>query len=72
MKAIVYPVLILLLAGCTASNIKGIEREHSAESYQLEQFQKKIDSLDFERASKVSAGQLDATTDSVTRVYIKN
>ena len=72
MKTIVYAALILLLTGCTASsNIKGIERELSAESLQLKELQKKVDSLDSEREDKVSAGQLDPTTDSVTHVYIK-
>ena len=71
MKAIAYTILIISLAGCTASNIKGIEREFSTESFQLAKLQERIDTLDFERANKFSAGQLDATTDSVTRVYIK-
>jgi len=72
MKAIFYVLPILLLAGCVAENdSKTIYRHIRDEEQELKSLSVKIDSLDRQRISKASAGSIDETTDSVTKVYIQ-
>ncbi len=71
MKIILCPLLLVIFAACSSSkSVSQIRAEANSEEVLYTALVSKIDALDKKRSEKVQSGELDETTDSITKVYL--